>query len=99
LFVGNQEQILKLVEQLEKIAEMPNGTTGKLGKLNFCVSTEITIKFGDTDYVEMPSDAWLIMACKFREVVFQYEENPFYFNEVGYIYPPLPYDVGVEVAE
>lgn len=78
---------------------MKNRTLVQLDKVELKVSDEITLRYNDANYIEMPQQAWGILASKFQDVVEGFEENPFDFNDCGYLYPKLSFDIGIEIVD
>jgi len=97
-FRGTKDDIYEFAEQFMRLKELPDCTLCKLDKYTLKVSDYMTEDRFRKDWIELPNHAWVIVACKFREVASDYEESPFYFNECRYT-NRIPFDIGVEVTD
>ncbi|MDO1451984.1 hypothetical protein Q0590_37290 [Rhodocytophaga aerolata] len=95
-FRGTADQIQQLSVELRKIKNLSNGEKCRLGKLTLIVSDEVP-DFNAKSTIQLPKHAWNIMASKFSEVAYNWEESPFDFNTCGYLQPRLEIDLGVEL--
>jgi hypothetical protein len=95
-FRGTADQIQELSTELRKIQNLRNGQKCHLDKLTIIVSDEVPA-FADKFTIQLPKKAWNIMASKFSEVAYNWEESPFDFNDCGYLSPKLGIDLGVEL--
>lgn len=98
-FIGTTNNLTELAKELRRLSEFENGDLIKLDRFDLKVSEEKTTYIGDKKTIEMPTQAWNIFASKIIEVVNGYEESPFFFNDCGYLYPRLDFDIGVELIE
>ena len=95
-FRGTADQIQELSIELRRIQNLRNGQKCHLDKLTLIVSDEVPA-FADNFTIQLPKEAWNILASKFSEVAFSWEESPFDFNDCGYLSPVLGIDLGVEL--
>jgi hypothetical protein len=95
-FKGTADQIQALSIELRKIKNLSNGETCQLDRLTFVVSDEVPYLV-DKSTIQLPKQAWGIMASKFSEVANSWEESPFDFNDCAYLSPRLQVDLGVEL--
>jgi hypothetical protein len=98
-FIGDKDSISVFAERIRNLKDLKTGALVKLGEIKVGVSEEITYRFFEKNFVEMPGHAWNIFASKIQDVVEGFEENPFDFNDCGYLYPKLQFDIGVEITE
>jgi len=97
-FKGNKDSILSFAENIREVSKLKDGQICKLGNFTLKVSDYITDDQKKPDWIELPNHAWNIMASKFNEVVYGYEDyNPFDFNDCGYI--NIPFDIGIEITD
>ncbi|HBS11303.1 MAG TPA: hypothetical protein DEO36_01995 [Flavobacteriaceae bacterium] len=97
-FVGEKEKIYKLSREFIRLKELKSGDKVKLGKLTLKVSDYITSDRKKTNWIELPNHAWGIMSSKFYDVWEGYDDNPFDFNDCGYI-DKIPFDIGIEITD
>lgn len=96
-FKGTADQIETLASEIRKISNLKEGESLSMGKYVFIVSETIH-EPEQTNIIQLPKDAWKIMASKFNEVAYDWEESPFDFNSCGYIRPRISFDLGVELV-
>jgi hypothetical protein len=95
-FRGPAFALKELIEPLRSLQHAPIG-------MIFCIeSIELYVSYSPDDpqnkgRVALPPDAWNILACKFNEVVYGYEETPFDFGDCGYLSMPA-LDLGIELV-
>ena len=97
-FKGTKTDISNFAEELRKISKLKDGQLCKLDKLTLKVSNYITSDQNKEFWVELPDHAWNIMASKFQDVVEQFDDNPFDFNDCGYT-NRTPFDIGIEITD
>ena len=97
-FIGTTRDIEKLVEEIRKIPLLKDGQLARLHSYTLKVSECMTEDRFRENWVELPAQAWAVMASKFLEVTERREENPFSFNSCGYT-EKTPLDIGVEVSD
>ncbi len=97
-FRGTKEAIIKFAKEFYRLRALNNGQLCKLDKYTLKVSDYITSDRLKENWIELPNHAWGIMASKFLEVPYEYEANPFDFNDCGYT-NNNPFDIGVEVTD
>lgn len=97
-FRGTKDDISKFAKEFYKLKELKDGQICKLDKYILKVSEYLTTDRVKENLVELPNHAWGIMGSKFNEVTYEYEDNPFDFNECGYT-DKNPFDIGVEVTD
>ncbi len=95
-FRGTADQIQELSKELRRMQNLSHGQKCRLEKLTFIISDEVPA-FADKFTIQLPKQAWNIMASKFSEVANSWEESPFDFNDCGYLSPKLEIDLGVEL--
>ena len=96
---GTKASLFSFIETLRSISKLKSGTGIKLGELILKVSKAPTFFGMRSKSIEMPSDAWNILASKFYDVWEGFDENPFYFNDCGYLYPKNEYDLGILITD
>ena len=97
-FRGTKEDISKFGKEFYRLKELSDGQLCKLDKYTLKVSDYITPDREKENWIELPNHAWGIMGSKFNEVPYEYEDNPFDFNDCGYT-DKNPFDIGVEVID
>lgn len=97
-FRGNKEKISKFAKEFYRMKELNDGQLCKLDKYTLKISDYITPDREKENWIELPNHAWGIMGSKFNEVPYEYEDNPFDFNDCGYT-DKNPFDIGVEVLD
>ncbi len=95
-FKGTADQIQELSIELKKIQSLRNGEKCHLGKLTLIVSDKIP-DFISKSTIQLPKQAWTVMASKFSEVAHNWEKSPFDFNDCGYLSQRLAIDLGIEL--
>ena len=83
-FRGTKEDISKFSKEFYRLKELNDGQLCKLDKYTLKVSDYITPDREKENWIELPNHAWGIMGSKFNEVPYEYEDNPFDFNDCGY---------------
>ncbi len=97
-FIGEAQDIALFAEKFRQLSKFNDGDLCKLDKLTLKVSNYITLDIHKEHWIELPPDAWNILASKFLDVVDGYEDNPFDFNDCGYT-DKLLFDIGIEVTD
>ncbi|RYD97671.1 MAG: hypothetical protein EOP54_10185 [Sphingobacteriales bacterium] len=97
-FRGTKDAIIKFAREFYTLRALNDGQLCKLDKYTLKVSDYITPDRKKENWIELPNHAWGIMASKFIEVPYEYEDNPFDFNDCGYT-DRNPFDIGVEVTD
>lgn len=97
-FKGTKVDIAAFASQFHKMKELKDDDLCRLDEYVLKVSNYITDDGLRKNWIELPNRAWNIMGCKFMDVVSEYEDNPFDFNDCGYT-GKLPFDIGVEVMD
>lgn len=97
-FRGTKEDISKFAKEFYRLKGLSNGQLCKLDKYTLKVSDYITEDRKKENWIELPNHAWGIMGSKFNEVPYEYEDNPFDFNNCAYT-DKNPFDIGVEVTD
>jgi len=97
-FKGSKFMISGLAEELRQVSKLKNGQFCKLDRLTLKVSDTITTDQNKINWIELPDRAWNILASKFQDVVEEFENNPFDFNECGYT-NRIPFDIGIEITD
>ena len=97
-FIGNKESIYKFSREFKRLKELQDGDKVKLGKLTLKVSDYKTSDQKKPNWIELPNHAWGIMSSKFYDVWEGYDDNPFDFNDCGYI-DKIPFDIGIEITD
>ncbi len=97
-FIGTRDDILTFAAEIRKISRLNDGELAKVGCYFFKLSNFITADQFRENWVELSGLGWNVMASKFSEVVYGYEQNPFYFNDCGFT-TKLPLDIGVKVID
>lgn len=97
-FIGNKNEISSLSREFKKLKDLRDGEKVKLGKITLKVSNYITEDRNEKNHVELTNHAWGIMSSKFYDVWEGFEENPFDFNDCGYI-NKNPFDIGIEIQD
>lgn len=97
-FRGSKEDIEQFAKEFYKLKELAVGQICKLGNYILKVSDYITEDREKPNWIELPASAWGVMGSKFREVVYEEEDNPFDFNDCSYT-DKNPFDIGVEVMD
>ncbi|QIL74611.1 hypothetical protein [Hymenobacter sp. HDW8] len=96
-FKGDAASIERLESELRIIQHSSFEQKYTLGSITLIVSDELPYALRKGTY-QMPRDAWNVLASKFMEVAMSLEDSPFDFNDCGYLYPPLEFDLGVELV-
>lgn len=99
LFIGNSKNLIELAKSIRGISQFSVGDVVCLDNIILRVSDEITHFMHEKNTIEMPNHAWSIFASKILEVVDGIEDSPFYFNNCGYLYPRLTFDIGIELKD
>lgn len=97
-FRGTKEDISKFAKEFFRMKELKDEQLCKLDKYTLKVSDYITLDRHKENWIELPNHAWGIMGSKFNEVPYEYEDNPFDFNDCCYV-AKIPFDIGVEVLD
>ena len=97
-FRGGKEVISLFAGEFYKLKDLSEGQLCKLGNYFLKVSSYLTEDRNKENWIELPSDAWGIMGSKFKEVTYEWEDNPFDFNDCAYT-DKNPFDIGVEVMD
>lgn len=97
-FRGTKEDISKFAKEFYRLKALKDGQLCKLDKYTLKVSDYITPDREKENWIELPNHAWGIMGSKFNEVPYEYEDNPFDFNDCAYT-DKNPFDIGVEVID
>jgi hypothetical protein len=97
-FRGTKDAISKFAKEFYKLKELRDGKLCKLDKYTLKVSGNKTPDREKANWIELPNHAWAVLGSKFSEVSYEYENNPFDFNDCGYTYKN-PFDIGVEVID
>jgi hypothetical protein len=97
-FRGNKDEISRFAKEFYRMKELNDGQLCKLDRYTLKVSDYITPDREKENWIELPNHAWGIMGSKFNEVLYEYEDNPFDFNDCGYT-ERNPFDIGVEVLD
>lgn len=97
-FRGTKKAISKFAIEFYRLRTFTDGQLCKLDKYTLKVSDYITTDREKENWIELPNHAWGIMGSKFLEVPYEYEDNPFDFNDCGYT-DRNPFDIGVEVTD
>ena len=95
-FKGAARALRELASQLRILRDAPLGFTCRVGSVTLYV-TDNTADIRGRDRVSMPPQAWNILASKFTEVTYGWEDSPFDFRDCGYLSPPPEPDLGVEL--
>lgn len=95
---GTKDDISKFAKEFYRLKELSDGQLCKLDKYTLKVSDYITPDREKENWIELPNHAWGIIGSKFNEVPYEYEDNPFDFNDCGYT-DKYPFDIGVEVTD
>ena len=97
-FIGSKTNLSNFAEEIRKVSKLKDGQLCRLDRLTLKVSDEITNDRNKELWIELPDHAWNIMASKFQDVVEEFENNPFDFNDCGYT-NKIPFDIGIKIID
>jgi hypothetical protein len=87
----------ELAASLRTLRDAPIGLVCYVGSVELYVTNDPKDPH-NKGRIALPRDAWNILASKFTEVTYGYEESPFDFGDCGYLYPRPDPDLGVELV-
>ena len=91
---GSSNELLEFIDSIKDLSLQCSGSFIKINNLYITIG-EPPSKFANR--LIFTKDELLIMSCKFREVVYGYEESELFFSETGYTNMLNRTDIGIKL--